>query len=206
MPKKQVTYVLQKRKQQKYIKGYAILCAVLLMFFGFYTYKNWSTYSDVKEAGEKSAQYISGLRNEVVAEQSSYEVGRDEFDNLNRQIEDNVEEIFPVTDEYTALTREFDDYEAELSTRTSVFDVASINYEPIISAENYSILPARLNIRSSASNFRKFLHLIENSGALDGESRLMDISSIRLSFEQDDDENVADEIINFTVQINAYFQ
>ena len=48
----------------------------------------------------------------------------------------------------------------------------------------------------------KFLHLLENSGSLDDQIRLMDIQSIRLNFDGEDDS----DIINFTVQINAYFQ
>ena len=63
----------------------------------------------------------------------------------------------------------------------------------------------RLSIRSSSSNFTKFLHHIENSGNLESGVRLMDISSIKLNFEDSSRAGEA-SIINFNVQINAYFQ
>ena len=70
----------------------------------------------------------------------------------------------------------------------------------------YSILPLTMTIRSSSDNFRKFLQMIEHSGSFTEQIRLMDLQSIRLNFGNDDSQNVESQIINFTVQINAYFQ
>lgn len=198
--------MLLKTRQSKYIKAYAILFLILAVFVGFYTYKKWEQYSLMKRAVVESKAYISALSEKVIEGKSTFELVKEEADKLNEEIETKLANIFPATDDYTDLTRELDGYEKDLSTRSSTFEVANISYESVTTGDNYSILPLRMNIRSSAENFKKFLHLVENSGALSGNMRLMDISSIRLNFEKDDKEEKPEEIINFTVQINAYFQ
>lgn len=206
---KKVSYMLLKTRQSKYIKAYAILFLILAVFVGFYTYKKWEQYSLMKRAVTESKAYISALSDKVTEEKSAFEVNKEDADKLNEEIEEKLANIFPASDDYTNLTRELDGYEKDLSTRSSTFEVSNISYESVSKGENYSVLPLRMNIRSSAENFKKFLHLVENSGALSGNTRLMDISSIRLNFEKDDKkdkEEKPEEIINFTVQINAYFQ
>lgn len=202
-----VSYIILKRRQKMHIRAYAVLCLLILAGMGFYSYQKWQTYKLSKEAVFKNKEFISVLREKGAEEKSIYYADKDGFNNLNKEIEERLAYIFPATDDYTALTRQLDSYEEELSKKNNPFEVSSIDYQTPTQGENFSVLSYRMNIKSSSENFTKFLHLMENSGSLTDQVRLMDISSIRLNFEGSEGENNGGpEIINFTVQINAYFQ
>ena len=141
----------------------------------------------------------------MVEEKSDYQNKKDDFNSLSKSIESSIEDVFPSTDDYTNLTRQIDLIESDLFSVNNPFEISSISYQDQIDGNNYRILPLKLSISSSSSNFIKFLHHIENSGNLDEGVRMMDISSIKLNFE--DSSRASDSsIINFNVQINAYFQ
>lgn len=199
-----VSYQILARRQKSHIRAYVFLCLILVASMGFYSYKKWQEYYLVRQGTEQNKVLVELKRDEVKDEGILYENSKSGFDNLNEEIENKLETIFPSSDNYTALTRQIDAYEQELATKNAPFEIANIDYQNPIASENYSILPMRMNIRSSADNFTKFLHLVENSGALDSDIRLMDISSIRLDFGEEGES--ASKEINFSVQINAYFQ
>ena len=79
----------------------------------------------------------------------------------------------------------------------------SLSFGTPITSENedYRILPVSMNIESSRDNFFKFLEYIGNSGAIQNQTRLMDIQSIGINFGNDKKDK-----ITFDVQANAYFQ
>ena len=184
-----------------HIKAYSVLCLVLIAGLSFYLYQQWGIYNGAKAGITANINWAEVLRENSSTEKSAFYENKDDFDSLNEEIAEKLTDIFPADDDYTALTRQLDSYEAELSKKSNPFEVSNINYQEMIDMENYSILPFKMNIRSSSDNFTKFLHMIENSGSLTNQLRLMDISSIRLNFEDEDS-----EMITFTVQINAYFQ
>jgi len=195
-------YTKEKKHQKLYIKVYAVLCLIILATMGFYSYQKWQEYSLIKTAVEKNKDLVTVLRENVSDEKSTYELNKNGFNSMNEEIEEKLEYIFPSVDDYTSLTRQIDEFEEELSKKNNPFDISNIEYMTAEDAGDYSVLPLRMNIESSDDNFTKFLHLLENSGSLDNQIRLMDIQSIRLNFNEEDDS----DIINFTVQINAYFQ
>lgn len=201
-----VTYKLEERRQKLHIRTYALLCAILTFAMGFYSYTKWTEYDMASRGVSQNKQFITFLRTEVGNEKTVSDTNKPKYNQLSKDIEQKLKVIFPANDDYTALTRQIDSYEEDLSKKTSPFEISNIDYQTAIEEENYSILPFRMNIRSSSENFTKFLHLIENSGTLKDKIRLMDISSIRLNFESNDEDQTAPEIINFAVQINAYFQ
>lgn len=205
-----VTYKLEERRQKLHIRTYAVLCVILLAAMGFYSYTKWLDYEMATRSVSQNKQFIDSLRTEVGNEKATLDTNKPKYNQLSKEIEQKLKVIFPSTDDYTALTRQIDAYEEELSKVTSPFEISNIDYQTAIEEENYSVLPFRMNIRSSAENFTKFLHLVENSGTLKNKIRLMDISSIRLNFEESEaggeESKTVPGIINFSVQINAYFQ
>lgn len=201
----EITYKLEERRQKLHIRTYALLCAILAAAMGFYSYTKWTEYDRAVAAVNTNKQFIASLRTQVSNEQAVVDGNKKQYDQLSKETEQKLEVIFPTDDDYTALTRQIDEYEVELSTKDP-FEISNIDYQAPVEGENYSVLPFRMNIRSSSDNFDKFLHLIENSGALKNKIRLMDISSIRLNFENAETEAGVPGIINFSVQINAYFQ
>lgn len=197
-----VSYTATKRRQKMYIKAYTILCLVIILSMGFYSYQKWQEYSLINTAVAKNKELITVLRNDVADEKAVYEQNKEGFNSMNEEIEGKLEFIFPSTDDYTSLTRQMDLFEEELSTKNNPFAISNLEYSDSTETEAYSILPVRMSIESSNENFAKFLQLIETSGALDDQIRIMDLQSIRLNF-NDSEET---EVIRFTVQINAYYQ
>lgn len=198
---------IEERRQKIHIRTYATLCTILFLIMGFYTYNKFQEYSYIKSGLQASTNIAGQLRTEVAQVKTHYDNNKKDFDQLDKIMDQNLATVFPSNDNYTELTRALDSYEEDLAQNNSPFEVSNIEYQnPTTSEEEaFSVLPFRMTIRSSSDNFTKFLHLVENSGAFDGDARLMDMSSIKLNFENSEGDQ-SEELINFTVQINAYFQ
>ncbi|MBL4694938.1 hypothetical protein JKY72_06245 [Candidatus Gracilibacteria bacterium] len=198
------TFEIMKRKQKFQIKLFGGLLLFVFLFVSIFTFVKWRNYSFIKASIDFNETSIEILKNDIAESKSSYDEAKPHFKEIDGIIESKLASIFPDTDDYTMLTRQIDLYEEELSKKKgSIFEISNINYQSPADEENFSVLPFRMSIRSSADSFTEFLHLVENSGALNDKVRLMDLSSVRLNFE-DGKEDI--KIINFTVQINAYFQ
>lgn len=200
-----ITYTILKQRQKMNIKIYSILCALLLVWVGWYFFQKWTAYSSARQAVAQNSATVETLQTKISEAKGRYDGEKAELSDLQKDVETKLTYVFPTQDDYTVLTRQMDSYEEELFKKNSLFEISSIDFGAPTSDEHSSILPVRMNIRSSADNFTKFLHLIENSGSLNEQMRLMDISSIRLNFENSQGDS-ATELIDFTVQINAYFQ
>ncbi|MCK9186498.1 hypothetical protein M0P48_03605 [Candidatus Gracilibacteria bacterium] len=202
-----LSYLIASKRESTQIKSYAILCGVLLIAFGLFTYTKWKEYSDLNTIAEKNKAYIAALQEQGASETAAFDTKKESINTLKTEIESNLTEVFPPADAYTELTMKFDEFEENLSSRDSVFEISNIEYQNVVTQSNYSVLPVRMSIKGSKENFEKFLHYVETSGSLAGKIRLMDVSSIRLNFENTSDlSGKKEEIINFSVQINAYFQ
>lgn len=199
-----VSYNILKRRQRMHARTYMMLCLIVAALIGYYSYNKWFEYKILKDGIIQNKATVTEIKDKAVNERAAYETKKVSFDQTNKEIEQKLAVIFPENDDYTDLTRQIDEFEHELAKKNNPFEVSNIDYMAIATTDSYSILPMRMNINSSMGNFTKFLHLIETSGSLDESVRLMDISSIRLNFENTD--SGKSENINFAVQINAYFQ
>ncbi len=202
---KKTSFTILEQRQNAHIKSYAIICAIMVLTLGFFGYQKWSEYSGIKTVLAKNVQLIDELRDEASDEKALYESNKTSFDSLKSEIRDKLSEILPENDDYTGLTRDLDAFEESLATKSNPFEISNIEYQTVVEKEFYSVLPLRMSIRSSRENFQKFLHLVETSGSFTEKVRLMEVASIRLNFENTT-KNDGPEIINFTVQINAYFK
>lgn len=202
-----ISYNVALKRQKMYIRAYAIFLIFVLVVGGAFLYSKWNQYVTLKNGLAANEKLIVNLSDQLVESGAEYATVKDDFDTFKAQVETDLKSIFPPNDQYKELTRKFDEFEKELNqpSRNNPFEVSSLDFQPVKKTDNYSILPVRLSVRSSRDNFTQFLHLIETSGSLNNKLRLMDISSIRLNFENSS-ENPDEEIINFTVQINAYFE
>jgi len=196
--------LLQHQSTQK--KVYGFLCIVLMIAVGTYSYFQWQTYVNVKNGILADELTIKELSKTLADEKNAYNANKDNFDALNKVIDNSVGQILPKGDEYTNLTRQIDAIEIELN-KFGPFEISSIDYgSPAIDDKiGFGTLPVRMNIRSSQDNFLKFLLMMESSGSFTNKLRLMSISSIRLNFENSD-EFASSKMITFSLQVNAYFQ
>ena len=193
------------RRQKIQSRSYMFLSLLLIVGISYFSYMKWGELTLAKDGVKSNQALVLDLREKDSDEKSIYESKKSGFDQQNKEIEQRIATVFPASDEYTEMTRQIDAYEKELASKNEVFEISNIDFQTSVEMADYSILPLRMNIRSSMDNFTEFLHLIENSGSLDNNVRLMDISSIRLNFESGEGEKKVDNI-NFSVQINAYFQ
>ena len=201
----EVSQNIAKKQIGKKIRTYLLLILFVLVAAGTFSYLKWNEYLYVKDGIKLTASTLTTLESAVVQEKSDYQLVKDDFNTLRKNIEVSIEDVFPTYNDYTNLTRQIDLIESDLASIDDPFEISNITYQEQIAGNNFNILPMRLSIRSSSSNFTKFLHHIENSGNLESGVRLMDISSIKLNFEDSSRAGEA-SIINFNVQINAYFQ
>lgn len=192
-------------KQKSYAKSYMILCLVVLLSFGTYTGFKIREYITLKSGVDTNAKLITVLQTDASSEKAAYEINRTKNEEIITEIEKKLKSLFPETDDYTNLTRQLDKIEEDLNRINDPFEVSNIDFMNVSNDGKYSILPIRMSIKSSGENFTKFLHFLENSGSLNDGFRLMDISSIRLSF-QEASEPGEQNMINFSVLLNAYFQ
>lgn len=202
----EIPYKIIERKQKLMTKVYAVVLAVLVLFAGFYFYGQWQQYSFAKTGIADGGNLSASLDQKALDEKANYEGVKKDFEELDEEVFDKLETIFPAGDAYTEVTRQMDEIELVLAKKHNPFEIANISFQNVIEMEEFNVLPVRMNIRSSDNNFTRFLHMIENSGGLDDDFRLMDISSIRLNFENAREQDGKDDLINFAVQINAYFQ
>lgn len=148
---------------------------------------------------------------------SSTEKLQGDFKNLadshSKKLQDfskKLEDILPLDENYTDLTRLFDNFFAENDTQASPIFQSTLRFgKGAVSATNpsLSVLPVTMNIDSSRENFMKFLEFVNASGSLENGRRLMEINSVQLNFPEGG-EVLKDpkQKINFTVDMNVYYQ
>ena len=197
----------QYKRQKLQVKAYAFLCLILLIGGGIYSYQKWQTYSSLKTGFQTNIANADAISKSSNEEQTAYDSQKESFNAMSEKIGLGVSEIFPPEDYYTELAKKLEEIEQGLHKKTNPFEISNLSFEQPSKIVDHSVLPFSMTIKSTYPNFMKFLRLIETSGALENGVRLMDINSIRLSFEaQGDDETSKDKMINFNVQLNAYFQ
>ena len=205
MPEKE-SYKDVVRRQKRSITFYAILCVVFGGLIVAYTYFKWTDYSLYKEAVAVNETRVETFKTQKISKTSEYQKDKNAFDELYAEIDASLKEVFPPSDNYTQLTRAFDQFENETDSKNSPFLISNIEFQDIQTSEDeaYKYLPLRMTISSSEANFTKFLQYVEKSGSLIDGVRLMDIESIHMSFGED--ESSTTNTINFSVKINAYYQ
>lgn len=121
-----------------------------------------------------------------------------------------LENILPLDENYTDLTRLFDNFFAENDSQGSPIFQSTLRFGkgvPVPQMPDVSLLPITMNIDASRDNFLKFLDFVNDSGSLENGRRLMEITSVQLNFPEGG-EVLKDpkQKMNFTVEMNAYFQ
>lgn len=197
----------QYKRQKLQVKAYVFLCLILLVGGGIYSYQKWQVYSSLESGLQTNVASADAISKSSSEEQTAYDSQKESFNTMSAKIGLGVSEIFPPENYYTELAKKLEVIEQSLHKKTNPFEISNLSFEQPSKITDYSILPFSMTIKSTYPNFMKFLQLIETSGALENGIRLMDINSIRLSFAvQSDDETSKEKMINFNVQLNAYFQ
>ena len=127
-----------------------------------------------------------------------------------KSLSENIAAILPPNENYTELTRVFDDFFAKNDLKENPIFQSSLRYgkgAPIKGMPGISGLPISMNIEATRDNFFKFLNFINEAGTVDTGRRLMSISSIQLNFPDGGEVlDNAKQVLNFTVEMVAYYQ
>jgi hypothetical protein len=100
-----------------------------------------------------------------------------------------------------------ENFATNLNTTYPPFEFNNISFQEPIKKDGYVALPFQTTIRTSRTNFDRFLELVKLSGNADPASqdhiRLMDISNISLRY-LGVDSTGKDLGVDFNIQMNAY--
>jgi len=122
----------------------------------------------------------------------------------SQSIKYELNTFLPADENLTTLTRTFDELFAQWNSTIEPIDNNSLVFgsSTIDEEKSLSILPVTLTLSSSLNNFHRFLQAIETSGLPGSNLRLMDVQSISLNLGTTEE----DGLINYTVNLSAYFQ
>lgn len=189
---------------------YHFLAFIILAAATVYGVLEFRLYAAEKTAVESNAATIQNLSaNRAQAQADLSEIAEAQA-QTQEKIRKNLLAILPLDENYTDLTRAFDDFFAANDSQTNPILQSSLRYgigTAVAGIPGISALPISMNLMSSRDNFFKFLEFIERSGSVDSGARLMSVNSINLNFPADG-EIIDDpkQVLNWTIDMNAYYK
>lgn len=130
--------------------------------------------------------------------------------DVQAQLNNSLNEILPVGENYTDLTRSFDNFFAAHDSAVNPIVQNSLRFgksDKIDGMPTISGLPITMNIEGTRDNFFAFLDFIDHSGTLTSHDRLIAINSIQINFPDGGEVlNNQHQVINVTLDMTAYFR
>lgn len=120
-----------------------------------------------------------------------------------QETEQSFSQVLPENEDLTALTRLFDDYAVKNNFESNPFFISTIQYaSPTETQEGPSYRSTQLDLSADASkrNLSKFLEMIEASGSLEAETRLMSVDNLSISYPSE-----YGGTYDVRAEINAYY-
>lgn len=199
---------IKNRTLRRNIQAYWILIMVVTLLMGYYSFIKFNELLSKSAAINDQSGLVNTLESTLSTEESEYKGLLENKKDLYDKLDAEIANVLPKGENYTNLTRELDAFFLGLSKSNNPIFVANLQYGSARAEESgrFSILPITLTIESSKENFLKFLDYIESSGNLTSKVRLMDVQSIRINFQKEQDNGKTAESVSLNVNLNAYFQ
>lgn len=158
----------------------------------------------------KNAAELATLTETVEKSSAAFKIFAEERAKKQAELAKKLRNILPPDENYTDLTRQLDQYFIEHDKVGNPIFQSSLRFgkgAPAAGLSGVSTLSMSMNLEATRDNFYKFLDFVHNSGSLETGTRLMDINSVQLNFSEGGEvvKNPKQEI-NFTVDMNAYYQ
>lgn len=211
------TAIIPRINYQKKLRTYGVLTVLLFVAVAGYGYYQFTKYNEALQAytDEQNTVAQTTVSNKQVSD--SFQTLKSAFQNDFGTIKSQVNTVYPNQDDYTNLTRQFDDYFTSANTAVNPVFLSDLKYGEarIEPGKEYAVLPVTMTLQTTRDNFDKFLQYVETSGALTADGkRLMDISSISINFPTDTASSepaqpgvtLKPQELNVTISLNAYFQ
>lgn len=193
------------------LKIFGGLSLILAVFLGYYIFTNTMTFLGMREDIAEIKQLHAAIQTTDKRLDGELENIKAENEELIASINDELNYVFPETENHTLLTRTIESFSSDLNRLKNPFIISNLNYMTAQQSKDgdYMILPTKMTIHSSHENFIKFLEYAENSGTLSDKTRLLDIKSIVINFVSpsgSQGNTSGKDEINFNVSINSYFK
>lgn len=213
------TQLITKRKLQSSIMQFAIISLVILAIGGYFGYRNYTEYQATQSAFEAETNQLSQLKAAADKNNSEYLALKKTFDAQNSGVNQSIDIILPPNEDFTTLARKLDEYFINTSGQPNALFLSDLRFNPprVDDQSEFGVLPFAMTIAGNDSGFRDFLNYIEQTGDLNGQTRLLDISSMNFSFasNENSDASTIDGVttqalptkeISASINLNAYFQ
>ncbi|MBI5412806.1 hypothetical protein HZA42_00480 [Candidatus Peregrinibacteria bacterium] len=189
---------------------YFALTLILLAAGVGYGVLKYQVITAGSKAIEDNTARLAALEASTKTETADFKVFASERAKKQAEFTKKIASILPPDENYTELTRQFDDFFAQNDRIGNPIFQSSLRYgkgAPVAGVQGVSALPVSMNLEATRDNFMRFLDYVNSSGLLENGIRLMDIASIQLNFPEGG-EVVKDlkQNLNFTVEMNAYYQ
>lgn len=183
---------------------FLIIAGLVVLYYGIERYLE---YSDKANVVSQSQALLQNLETENKKETDDYNTTKTTYKEKNEALNKELSSVFPLQENYTELTKVFDEYFVSRNKTNNPIIATDIQYgSPTSDAKSrYDILPISMNITASESNFYDFLKFIQSAGTLSKKLRLLDLRSIQLNFSDDTDAS-GRNTIDFRAEVQAYFQ
>lgn len=210
-----VTSTIREKRYSRGMYVYILLAIIIAGLIVYYGYDKLKLYSEMKDWISENQSQKSGITTDIQKEQKVYQ---EEKASMTAKIQKKIailDDIFPREESLTILTRAFDKFFIENDFANNPLNLPSLSFGAIQTNEkwDYNILPVTLTASGSRINFLKFLAYIEDSGLMDSKNRLMTIERLNVDFQMPEEMKEGEairrepqEVVNFTANINAYFQ
>lgn len=221
--------LVTKRKLKSSIVQYALLTLAILLVGGYFGYVHYTEYQATKEAFDQENILISQLKGSADKSKKDYLELKKSLDTQNSGLNDSIEKIMPSGEDFTNLARELDKYFLNTKTGLNPMFLSDLRFNPPVvkATEDYGTLPFSMTFSGNEAGLTEFLNYVENSGDLNNKTRLLDIDTFNLNYENDSntaaayDENGAvitdssstttptlpeDRSITATMNLNAFYQ
>lgn len=166
--------------------------------------------TSMEAASLDNARTVKMLSDSLQKEKTSFKIFADERAKRQKEFREKISSVLPPDENYTDLTRLFDDYFADNDKPGNPMLQNSLRFgkgAPVESLPSVSALPISMNVEATRENFFNFLDFIKNSGSLESGVRLMEVKSINFSFlDAAEDTKDLKQKMNFSVEMIAYYQ
>ncbi len=185
----------------------ALIMIAATVIYGVFQFQ---IMTSMEAASLDNARTVKMLSDSLQKEKTSFKTFSDERAKRQKEFREKISDVLPQDENYTDLTRLFDDYFANNDKQGNPMLQNSLRFgkgAPVESMPSVSALPISMNVEATRENFFKFLDFIKKSGSLESGIRLMEVKSINFSFlDAAEDTKDPKQKMNFSVEMIAYYQ
>lgn len=178
--------LITKRRLQQGVVQYALITLLIAVIGGYFGYMHYSEYQAATAAFNTETETLAQLKASADKSAADYENLKKQMDQTNSGVNESIEKILPPKEDFTTLTQKLDQYfiGTRITSNPMFLSDLRFNSSRVDEGKDYSTMPFSMNISGDEDGFKQFLDYLATTGDLNDESRLLNLASISLSFQQ----------------------